>query len=203
MKLTKRVRLTVALTLLLLAACDSTPGPITPTVITTTTPPTASATLMPTTTAVAPGSPTSAPATVMPTEEPTLLPTSTSQLPTPGSSAQACSPDSNQARKDGLGDPLFPQLGNSGYDALHYTLDLAVDVASNVVSGTSTMRARSAKELAAFNLDFESLGISALTVNGTAASYSHERHETDHYPDGIAESGGDFHRHCCLQGRAK
>jgi aminopeptidase N len=67
-----------------------------------------------------------------------------------------------------------------------------VDVASNVVSGTSTMRARSAKELAAFNLDFESLEISALTVNGTAASYSHESHELTITPTASLKAGEIF-----------
>ena len=41
-----------------------------------------------------------------------------------------------------LDDPFYPSMGNGGYDALHYTLDLTVDVPSNTLAGTSTMRAR-------------------------------------------------------------
>ena len=43
---------------------------------------------------------------------------------------------------DGIGDPYYPQLGNGGYDALHYTLTLAVDPESNSLAGTSTMVAQ-------------------------------------------------------------
>ena len=44
------------------------------------------------------------------------------------------------------GDTLFPNQGNSGYDALHYDIDLTVDVAvsgtNNAVSTTSFPEAR-------------------------------------------------------------
>jgi hypothetical protein len=30
-----------------------------------------------------------------------------------------------------LGDPLLPQIGNGGYDALHYDIDLAIDRPAN------------------------------------------------------------------------
>ena len=30
-----------------------------------------------------------------------------------------------------IGDPYYPTLGNGGYDARHYTLDLSVDVRHN------------------------------------------------------------------------
>ncbi|HKP51843.1 MAG TPA: M1 family metallopeptidase [Chloroflexia bacterium] len=188
MKLTKRARLTIAMSLLLLVACDNAPGPVTPTVVTTSTLPTTLATLMPTTTSVAAKSPTSAPATSVPTQQ--LTPTI--QPPTPGSSAESCVSETAQAEQDGLGDPLFPQLGNSGYDALHYTLDLLVGVESNLVFGTTTMRARSIKDMSAFNLDFESLEITTLTVNGTAARYSHERHELTITPATSLKAGEIF-----------
>ncbi|MXZ54513.1 MAG: M1 family metallopeptidase, partial [Acidimicrobiaceae bacterium] len=32
---------------------------------------------------------------------------------------------------EGLGDSFYPFLGNSGYDALHYEIDLDVDPAAN------------------------------------------------------------------------
>ena len=39
---------------------------------------------------------------------------------------------------EGIGDAYYPQLGNGGYDALHYTLELAIDPQSNTLSGTCT-----------------------------------------------------------------
>lgn len=38
----------------------------------------------------------------------------------------------------GLGDPIFSQAGNGGYDAQEYLLDLEVDVAQNVLTATVT-----------------------------------------------------------------
>jgi hypothetical protein len=34
----------------------------------------------------------------------------------------SCRPASNPPGADGIGDSYYPQLGNGGYDALHYTL---------------------------------------------------------------------------------
>src|SRR5262245_37165995 len=58
---------------------------------------------------------------------------------------------------DGLGDPFYPLLGNGGYDALHYTLDLAADMPSGTISGTVALAARATTDLPAFNLDFQGL----------------------------------------------
>ena len=38
-----------------------------------------------------------------------------------------------EAERAGLGDTYYPQLGNSGYDAQHYTIELTVDVATNTL----------------------------------------------------------------------
>ena len=32
-----------------------------------------------------------------------------------------------QPGADGIGDSYYPQLGNGGYDAQHYTLELSID----------------------------------------------------------------------------
>jgi aminopeptidase N len=75
------------------------------------------------------------------------------------------------------GDPYYPELGNGGYDTLHYTLDLAVDVEQNTLSGTAAIEAQATQDLSAFNLDFLGLTIGALTVNGTSAAYSRAQNE--------------------------
>ena len=43
---------------------------------------------------------------------------------------------------DGVGDPYYPQMGNGGYDVLHYTIDLSVDMESNTIIGTTTINAQ-------------------------------------------------------------
>jgi aminopeptidase N len=77
----------------------------------------------------------------------------------------------------GLGDPYFPELGNGGYDALHYTIDLDADLESGVIAGTVTMRAKATQSLSRFNLDFGGFEISHIYVNGSAATFQRERRE--------------------------
>jgi aminopeptidase N len=69
------------------------------------------------------------------------------------------------------GDRLFPQLGNTGYDALHYDLDLSYTPIRHVLSGTAAMTARSVVGLREFSLDFQGFTISALTVDGVTARH--------------------------------
>jgi aminopeptidase N len=79
-----------------------------------------------------------------------------------------------QAGSDGIGDPYFPKMGNGGYDALHYTLDLAADVQSNTLSGTVTLEAQATEDLSSFNLDFTGFEISAVTLDGQPVSYDRQ-----------------------------
>jgi len=82
-----------------------------------------------------------------------------------------------QVGADGLGDPYFPQAGNGGYDALHYTLELDVDVATNWLAGVVTMRAKALENLRTFNLDFAGFEISSVQLNGRSVLYKRTDHE--------------------------
>src|SRR5437764_990685 len=53
------------------------------------------------------------------------------------------------------GDRLFPAIGNGGYDALHYDLDLSYEPSSHRLAGTTTMTARATANLAQFSLDLQ------------------------------------------------
>jgi aminopeptidase N len=84
-----------------------------------------------------------------------------------------CAPvTQSPATRAGIGDPLFPQLGNSGYDALHYTLDLSVDVRRGALSGVATITARATQDLTGLNLDLEGLNVDSVEVGGARARYS-------------------------------
>ena len=55
-----------------------------------------------------------------------------------------------------LGDPLLPQLGNTGYDVEHYTIDLEYDpVANRFTDATTTITAVATVSLREFTLDFQ------------------------------------------------
>jgi aminopeptidase N len=75
---------------------------------------------------------------------------------------------------DGIGDPFYPQLGNGGYDALHYTLDLSIDPVENTLAGDCIMEAQATQPLKTFNLDFTGLSIDRVTVNDKKAKYRRE-----------------------------
>lgn len=72
----------------------------------------------------------------------------------------------------GIGDPYFPLLGNGGYDAIHYALDLDLDVAAGSINAaTATIDAKATQELSAFNLDYRGPQIDAITVDGESAAW--------------------------------
>lgn len=97
-----------------------------------------------------------------------------------------------QAGADGLGDPYYPELGNGGYDALHYSIDLDVDVEGELLSGTTTIQAEATQDLASFNLDFIGFEIEAVTVDGAPAEYGRLGGELTITPGEPLPAGQDF-----------
>ena len=73
-----------------------------------------------------------------------------------------------------IGDPLFPGLGNGGYDAIHYSLALryATADAQQTVSGRVTMFARAMQALSRFNLDFAGDSVDSVAVDGRGARWT-------------------------------
>ena len=71
----------------------------------------------------------------------------------------------------GAGDPYFPTLGNSGYDALRYDLTLRYDPTPRALQATAVIALRATQSLTSFNLDLRDLTVSAVTVNGVAADF--------------------------------
>jgi len=74
----------------------------------------------------------------------------------------------------GLGDRLFPELGNGGYDALHYDVDLryATSAPTQPMDGTVTMVARATQALSRFDLDFAGKSVGSVAVDGQPASFT-------------------------------
>ena len=72
----------------------------------------------------------------------------------------------------GIGDPLFPTLGNGGYDAQHYNMSLRYATADPAADreGHVTMFARSTQALSRFNLDFAGDSVKSVSVDGRRAA---------------------------------
>jgi aminopeptidase N len=75
-----------------------------------------------------------------------------------------------------IGDPLFPGLGNGGYDVRHYTLDLryASTAPVQTVPAVVTVQARSTQALSRFDLDFRGDSVDSVEVDGAPATFSRD-----------------------------
>jgi aminopeptidase N len=110
--------------------------------------------------------------------------------PVPAATPVAAGPSPGAA---GIGDPYFPLLGNGGYDALHYTIDLELDVeAGSLLDALTTIDAVATQDLSAFNFDFRGPEIDAVTVDGALAAWAREGGELTITPDEPIRNGQIF-----------
>jgi aminopeptidase N len=95
----------------------------------------------------------------------------------PAAPATAQAPPSPGAAD--IGDPLFPGLGNGGYDVRHYTLDLryASTAPVQTVPAVVTVQARSTQALSRFDLDFRGDYVDSVEVDGAPATFSRDGEE--------------------------
>jgi aminopeptidase N len=70
--------------------------------------------------------------------------------------------------KPGLGDPYYPQAGNSGYDVAKYQIVINWDPATQTITGTTTISAQATQQLNSFYFDLV-LHTDRVTVNGVPA----------------------------------
>lgn len=71
----------------------------------------------------------------------------------------------------GLGDSLYPLLGNSGYDVTTYSIEMSFDPVTQLISADSTITAVATADLDLFSLDFFGMKTRGVTVNGAAADF--------------------------------
>jgi aminopeptidase N len=76
-------------------------------------------------------------------------------------------------------DPLFPGLGNGGYDVQHTTLNLRYPTAAPIqtVEGLAVIEARATQALSRFNLDFGGDSVGRVSVDGRTAESSWQGQE--------------------------
>ncbi|MGV9307592.1 M1 family metallopeptidase [Nonomuraea sp. NPDC003727] len=71
----------------------------------------------------------------------------------------------------GIGDSYFPEHGNGGYDARHYSLTLDYQPGTDLLRGKTTIVATATQHLTRFNLDFL-LKVDSVKVNGRTATFA-------------------------------
>ncbi len=82
-----------------------------------------------------------------------------------------------QPGRDGLGDSLYPQLGNGGYDVRHYDIDLRFTPENNYIAATTVIDAIATHNLSAFNLDLHGLNVESVNVNDASAEFERDADE--------------------------
>jgi aminopeptidase N len=110
----------------------------------------------------------------------------------------ACAPGTTQVT--GAGDPYYPDLGNPGYHAQHYTLDLAVDPVHGTLAGTAQIQARATRALSSFSLDLAGLTVRHVTVAGAPAAASRADDKLVITPAHPIPVGSDFRVTVAYQG---
>jgi len=92
----------------------------------------------------------------------------------------------------GLGDPLYPQGGNGGYDVQHYGLTLDYEPSTNFLQAQARISALATQGLSRFNLDLRGFSIASLRVDGRAASFTRSGQELVITPAKGIVSGKSF-----------
>ena len=107
--------------------------------------------------------------------------------------AAACGPGEEPfPGSPGLDDPLYPGLGNGGYEVAHYTVTLDVDVDRNFVSGKAIIEANASQTLSSFNLDMRGLEVLETRVSDRPANHTRSGHELTIAPDSPIRNGASF-----------
>jgi len=83
----------------------------------------------------------------------------------------AAAPVASADPAGGIGDPYFPDYGNTGYDVGHYDLRLDYAPDTDRLAGTATLVATATEDLDSFTLDFL-LDVDSVRVNGKKAGFS-------------------------------
>ncbi|MEH0577883.1 MULTISPECIES: M1 family metallopeptidase [Streptomyces] len=92
----------------------------------------------------------------------------------------------------GVGDRLFPALGNGGYDVAHYGLTLDYVPETNRLKGTAVITARATQDLSRFNLDLSGLHVRTATVQGSEAQLHRNEDELLVTPAKTVKDGETF-----------
>jgi len=113
-------------------------------------------------------------------------PTSAGALATAPPTAAAAA----AAGAPGLGDPLFPELGNGGYDVAGYAIDLVYQAAG--ISVEVAIEATATQNLSELSLDFIGFQVESVRVGGSQAEFSRQGNELVITPPDPVAVGSKF-----------
>ncbi|HWJ52497.1 MAG TPA: M1 family metallopeptidase [Propionibacteriaceae bacterium] len=108
-------------------------------------------------------------------------------------SGPAVVPAANGSKGErGLGDPYYPEAGNSGYDVAKYQISVSWDPASATLTGTTTITARATQSLESFYFDL-ALPTTGVRVNGQPAAFDPQGFaDVEVIPTATIAAGSDF-----------
>jgi aminopeptidase N len=121
---------------------------------------------------------------------PTATPTTCATIPVGTTPPVTVAPVTVDPSGAGIGDQLFPDLGNPGVDVQHYDLALTYDPSAKVLSGVVSATVTFTQALVAFNLDAaQSVKVSAVAIDNQPATFTHESRELRTTPAGPLDAG--------------
>jgi aminopeptidase N len=91
-----------------------------------------------------------------------------------------------------LNDPIFAFMGNGGYDAQDYDIALKISSDHQTEQGATTMTALATQDLSSFNLDFGSMTVTSVIVNGEMARFTQADPELTISPSKAVLKGENF-----------
>ena len=89
-------------------------------------------------------------------------------------------------------DPLYPDLGNGGYDVESYDIAIRTDPATDDTTEHVTITAVASQRLGRFSLDYSGLPIAGLTVDGEIANVDPTGQKLTIQPTRILDAGHRF-----------
>lgn len=92
----------------------------------------------------------------------------------------------------GVGDPLYPELGNAGYDVQHADVSLRLDTSSGRLAGVTQMEAIATADLDSWSVDMDTMFPSEVLVDGEPAVWDHEDGELRIDPENVVAEGATF-----------
>jgi aminopeptidase N len=111
---------------------------------------------------------------------------------TPDTEPEPGAPNGPRTDPDGIGDRLFPELGNPGVDVVDMHVALSYDVAEDALAGSVTLTIDPTEDRDEFTLDSAGPEVSAVTVDGAVAAFEQDGDELRITPDGGITTGDEI-----------